>query len=236
MSECVVYDAILPADGECVPVPVGRAADDYADEASLRSYLKNLVPENSTDWQVLQSLVTRYSRLLDTACGVEDGFLDTAVETASIRIFNVSVESRLLKLPPHVFGSVEQVAMNGVEVDLTAIRDSRDGLWLAPSSRYHGCVCRGGRCDAAAIVYPVGGWFGEVQVSARWGFDEIRQDVTEAVLSTVAQAYRRRDPALTQALSLSGGQSFIYEQRTVAWKTVVEAEQRKRKWSDFSPA
>ena len=237
MNNCVFYDAIFPATTESpAPPEYVRCAGDYVNEAQLYGYLKTIV-KHGDDRRLLMSLVTRYSRLLDTDAHVADGYFDAAGKDIETREFSIYPATNLLHLPPFVENSIESVTMNGLLISPFAYTaDENNCLTLRQS--FVGNCCRNHSDAACAIpnlVENLSGFVGTIKVAARWGNGGIRHDVVEAVLSMVAQAYRRREP-VQAAIAGVTEQPFDFERRTFAWKTIVKTETNKRRWREFGAA
>lgn len=224
MQNCVIYDnttveepKITCEESQTYRI---RCACDYATEANIRSYLKNFVKND--DWHLLMTLVTRYSRLLDTACGVPFGYFETAQNIATAKEFFAFTYSNLLSLPPRVIGSIESVTQNGQTV--TMFKEINGGILSNTCNHFGLCLC--GTLNV---------WNGCICVKARWGEDCIRHDVTEAVLSMVAQAFEKRSMLGERAVGLDQ-EPLMFDKPTFAWKTIVNTELQKQEWQNYSIA
>lgn len=237
MNTCVFYDAIFPATNESpAPPEYVRCAGDYVNEAQLYGYLKNIV-KHGDDRRLLMSLVTRYSRLLDTDCYVADGYFDAAGKDVETREFSIYPATNLLHLPPFVESSIESLTMNGLQISPFAY-SADENHCLTFGGGFVGNCCRmheSAVCATPNIVEYLSGFVGTLKIAARWGNGDIRHDVVEAILSMVAQAYRRREP-VQAAIAGVTEQPFDFERRTFAWKTVVKSEANKRRWREFGAA
>jgi hypothetical protein len=223
---CVIYDAINLESLEIIDVETSatckiRCACDYASEANIRSYLKNFVKND--DWHLLMLLITRYSRLLDTSCGVPFGYFETAQINAISQEFIQITESNFLPLPPRILGSIESVRQNGITV--SGYKEVENGLY------FNACNQHISFCNCLANQT----WNGCICVKARWGEDCIRHDVTEAVLSMVAQAFEKRSMIGERAVGLDQ-EPLLFEKRTLAWKTVVNRQLQNNEWQNYSIA
>jgi hypothetical protein len=201
----------------------------------LLAYLPNADKLTQSDELFLRAAVTRFSRLFDTQARVPAGWFAPSNGVLSTQIHEGS-NAAYLQIAPHVPGSVSRVWINGVQIALSAFAETVDNRYLVLyPCNYHGCGCNFS-CDSftRALQYWAT-WQGCVVVEACWGWPDIPADVQEAVLSMVALAWRKRDPAQAVTVGLDGQPVRVVD-TTMQWKAALEGRRAEYWQYEFSVA
>lgn len=195
-------------------------ADNYCTIQQARDYLYQ---SQETDEDLISVIIPRASRLIDAYIGVSDGYFSkgSSSQTASARTFwgdgtdYLSVDPYLSATTPtltmptgfSVLGWIEanpyqrnRMSIGSGEFFLVrtygddgnryaALNERRDYFYAEFSNQID------------YLGWPAGI---KVTVTAKWGWDAIPADITEACLETVASIWRSKDQAFARAVAIDG--------------------------------
>jgi hypothetical protein len=152
----------------------------YADRDQL---IADLLPKNTSaaEKDAIGRLLDGVSAFVDTYCDRPAGFFDPSPEGATMK--RVRGEGKhYLRLPLHVFGSIESVTLYDEEIDSAEFYESEKNGWL-----YYENIGLGLENTFRDCLR--GDWYrGEIyKVTARWGHAATPNDLQEAVRQTVTR-------------------------------------------------
>ena len=129
----------------------------------------------------LEDYLAHAARIVDRMCGVPDGFFGIAGEVATTRNFR-GAETRWLRVAPYLRDSIESVEYSQANCwtpEYDEVVDDKGLHWLIAAG-----------CEV---------WLGEyVEITARWGFEEVPDDIVQITGEMAMLLFRQRDPALTK--------------------------------------
>lgn len=203
---------------------------DYATLEQARAYGYQSTDDDDA---VLAAIITRASRLFDSYVGVADGYFDAydGTSDASARKF-WGDGTNYLRVDPYASAYTPTLAMPTGFDDPTFLESnphqsnrltqSAGEFFLvrtygSDESRYEGLRTLG---NDLGIFFPLDvqntsglniGWPDGIKVTmtAKWGWDAIPADVTEAVLELTIAIWRGRDAAFARVVNLGDTQQIF---------------------------
>lgn len=174
------------------------ALQEYADYPDLVAYGFEPGPK---DEDLFRLLIPRASRIIDRLCGVAGGYFTLAGLAATVRSVAGS-GTRFLRLPPYVAGSITTVVLDPVATLPSYVE--KDGYLVA------------GRNEVWDEDY-------EVNITARWGFEAIPEDIREATIELSLAIWRQRDSGFARVSTEVNGASVVNPPIPDRTKKICEA-------------
>jgi hypothetical protein len=161
----------------------------YADKDQL---IADYIPDAKSEAELaaVGRILDNVSAFVDSYCRRVPGYFDPSPTEPSEKRVRGEGE-HFLRLPVHVFGTVESVTHRGTEIDSTNYYESDKNGWLYLE-------------DDISSFSPDTGFFGAspwcdgstYKVTARWGYDETPKDLQEAVRETVVRIWEAQKGVL----------------------------------------
>jgi hypothetical protein len=166
------------------------------------------------DDELHESIIPRASRVIDSLCQVKAGYFGVALPNAKSAVLSGSGLSRL-RVPPYVCGSIQyaEYASDCDEIfpDYDEFTDEYDVQWLK---------ARDGKYFVADAT---------VEITARWGWACVPDDIVEATIELAMAMWRQKDAAFLRVqadINGAGGVSGAAVPDRV--KMICEHWKRKR--------
>lgn len=163
--------------------------------ANLEELLADYIPEAKSDAEkdAIERILDSVSAFVDTSCRRSSGYFNPASGTATEKRIRGAGEN-FLRLPVHVFNSIESVTLNGTLIESTSYYESEKNGWLyyeddlfgLEDSFYDDAACRTWRDGR---IY---------KVKAKWGYAATPLDLVEAVRQTVVRIWETQKGTLGQ--------------------------------------
>lgn len=173
----------------------------YADLEQLKAdYLpKSTSPAESA---AIGRILDNVSAFVDTYCRRQSGYFNPAAEEASMKRIRGEGQ-QFLRLPVHVFGSIDEVRRNNSDtaIDASTFYESEKNGWLyieEDSVLPETSFCESENWIEGAIY----------RVTARWGYEATPLDIQEAVRLTVMRIFQTYKGTFGQVNPESG---FVIE-------------------------
>jgi hypothetical protein len=161
----------------------------YADKDQLiADYLPDA--KSTAEKAAIQRILDGVSTFVDTYCDRKPGYFNPAETEPSEK--RVRGEGKhFLRLPRHVFGSIEQVTLYGTVIDSELFYESEKNGWLYYENVGVGLERTFADCSDRR-------WYeGEAyKVTARWGYAVTPLDLQEAVRQTVTRIWEAQKGVL----------------------------------------
>ena len=194
-------------------------ANDYTTMDQVRAYVYQ---SQDADEEFLKRIITRASRIVDSACAVSEGYFakGNSSTAASARYFWGN-GSDYLKVDPYLSATTPTVTMPTGFAVLNWIESNP----YTPEGTYQPCefflVRRYGDdySSIAALAERRDYFFAEfsnqvdyvgwpagirVTATAKWGWDSVPADIAEATLEIIAQIWRSKDAGFARAVAVDG--------------------------------
>lgn len=153
----------------------------YADITEL---VADYLPDAKSDAELaaVGRILDNVSTFVDTFCRRRPGYFDPSPETPSMQ--RVKGEGQnYLRLPKHIFDSIESVTLNGQVLDPASYYESEKNGWLY--------------VDGNGLFVTREFYDEEIyRVTARWGYEETPLDIVEAVRQTVVRIWEAQHGVL----------------------------------------
>lgn len=159
----------------------------------------------------LEDYLAHASRIIDRFCGVPDGFFAIAGDVATTRQFRGNNTRRLRVTPflPDSIEFVEYAKLDCFTPEYDEVVDDKGMHWLIAAG------CQIWRDDI-------------IEITARWGFDEVPDDIVQVTGEMAMLLFRQRDPALTKIQIDVNGTLIKPEDLTPRTRQIC-AEYKKRR-------
>jgi len=141
-------------------------------------------------------LLEAAARIIDLACGVPEGYFGVADKTTSKKIR--SNGTRRLRMPPNVKGSIKYVGYSdssSLSPDYIEVEDVNGTQWL---------VALNGEV-----------WLDDdyVEIEAKFGFDQVPNEIVEATIQVAITLFNEGDAAYSRVVTdVNGGSTLIRSQ------------------------
>jgi hypothetical protein len=139
-----------------------------------------------------EAVVLRASRIIDQLCGVEPGYFAVAGPNVTEREI-LGDGTSLLRLPPYVRGSL-------ASAEYIQFWDTPEYVEILDRNGVQWLKALGGRYwrDCAPV-----------EITARWGWDAVPEDIVEATIELAIAMWRQRDAAFLRVAADVNGQGGI---------------------------
>ena len=192
----------------------------YADKDQL---IADLLPKNTSNAEkdTIGRLLDHVSVFVDTYCERPAGFFNPSPAEATMKRVRGEGE-HYLRLPVHVFGSIESVTLYGRRIDSAEFYESEKNGWL-----YHENVGVGLENTFRDRLRE--GWYsGELyKVTARWGYAATPLDLKEAVRQIVMRLWQTNKGTFGQINPETG---FVIERAMPPFAREVLDRYKKRRF------
>jgi hypothetical protein len=161
----------------------------YATEDDLRHYAFQV---GAGDEDRLLLILPRASEIIDLACEVPRGYFAVAPTSTVCRTFIGQGTSRL-RIAPHVgqVKSVEYAGSDDYAPEFDEHVDRAGTPWL---------IARDGQCWRNQAV---------IEVEARWGWEQVPEEIVQATCELVISIWRGRDSAYARVVAdVNGGNTI----------------------------
>lgn len=155
----------------------------YADIDQLKAdYLPDL--KSTAEIAAVTRTLDNVSSFVDTYCRRTAGFFSPSAEAPSEKRVRGEDEN-FLRIPLHVFGSIDQVTENGIAIDIDLCYESDVNGWLY--------------LDSDLLPKEPSWTDGQIyKVTARWGYAATPADLQEAVRQLVVKIWETQRGVLGQ--------------------------------------
>jgi hypothetical protein len=161
----------------------------YADLTQLKAdYLPDVT--KASEIAAVTRILNNVSAFVDTYCRRTAGYFNPASDTATEKRFRGEGEN-VLRLPVHVFGSIDQVTIDGQVIDTSNYYESDKNGWLYRED----AVWLVDEGFAPYQLWEAGRTF---KVTAKWGYEATPADLQEAVRQIVVSIWERQKGVLGQ--------------------------------------
>jgi hypothetical protein len=173
------------------------------------------------DGPLLEKLIPRATVTFEGLAGMPAGYFNKAADEASPKeIFGTG--GTILSVPPYV----------GDEI----IVGSMPTGYTIPTFAASGGVLR--LTDSGGVMIPVAigiGWPQglKITVVARWGFEEVPEDVKQAVIELAMAMFRSKDQAASKAINLDSRQITFYDAIPARTKMIARKYRNSRIGAEF---
>ena len=153
--------------------------------ANIDELIADYIPEATSDEEkaALERILDNVSAFVDSSAKRAAGYFAPSPEQSSMK--RIRGEGRhFLRLPVHVFGSIEKVELNGREINSDSFYESEKNGWLYFENDGSGLedtfsICRNNHFFDGAVY----------KVTARWGYEAIPLPIVEAVRLIVTRIW-----------------------------------------------
>jgi hypothetical protein len=162
----------------------------YTDKDQL---IADYIPEatKASEIAAIGRILDNVCSFVDTYCKRRSGYFNPASNEASIKRIR-GEGNHFLRLPIHVFGSIDSVTLYDTEIDSQSYYESDKNGWLYFETA---------GLDLEENTFVVGNsssWCdGEIyKVTARWGYEATPADLQEAIRQTVTRVWEAQKGVL----------------------------------------